>query len=283
MNPRVAPRTAIQIIFFLCRKSLPYAQSFLMSRPPRVPITAISFGGSYGRRVAASSGDARRAMAVVARRATGPPTGGRGALSARARAARGLRPETKTVDTSTGVLNFDTNSAVANCMKLLNTIPTGTSTVTRIGKRVALKAISIRGQVQAASAGTINKVSLLLIYIRTPNQAATLPAVTEILVTQNSSALTNRDNASKFQILRRWDFIINGNSTTPATGNEMHNLNEFINLGMKPSTWTSASTAGTIAEFEEGALILLSVGDQTNGATTTPVGAYSCRCYYQDA
>jgi len=180
-------------------------------------------------------------------------------------------------------MNFDTDSAVANCMKLLNTIPTGTSTVTRIGKRVTLKAISIRGNIQAASAGTINKVALVLIYIRTPNQAATLPAITEILVTQSSSSLTNRDNASKFQIVRRWDYIVTGNSTTPATGNEMYTIDEFINLGMKPSTWTSASTAGTIGEFEEGALVLLSLGSSANGATTTPVGGFGCRCYFQDA
>jgi len=189
--------------------------------------------------------------------------------------------ETKTVDTA-ATLNFDTDSAVANCMKLVNTIATGSASTQRIGKRVNLKAIAIRGQIYVGSATTIQRIALLLVYIRNPNQAATLPAVAEILATQSSLSLTNRDGASKFKIIRRWDFKMSGNQTTPATGLEIIAFDKFVSLKGLPSEWTNASTAGTIGEFEKGALILLSVGAAANGATTTPIANLNNRIYYVD-
>lgn len=190
-------------------------------------------------------------------------------------------PEKKTVDTNIG-LNFDTNSAVANSMKLLNTIPTGNSAITRNGKSVTLKAVAIHGVVSAASATLVQKCVLLLIYIRNPNQAATLPAWTEIMATQEASALTNRDNASKYKILRRWEIEISGNSTTPATGREQQVFNEYIPLHDMPSVWTAGDSTGVIADFVKGALILASLGNSANGATTTPTFSGNSRVYFSD-
>lgn len=226
----------------------------------------------------------QRTTTVSAARGMGnviPGTQARRAAYARG-ARRGLRLEPKTVDTTISMV-FDNNSAVATTMKLLNTIPTGSSAITRIGKRVNLKAVAIRGVIQAASATTIDSITMLLVYVRNNNQAATLPAWTEVLVSQSSTALTNRDNASKFKILRRWDWNVTGNSTTPSTGNEVIHVEEFVNLKLKPSTWTNASTAGTIAEFEEGSLLLMTVGDGANAATTTPTFDGFSRCYFVDA
>lgn len=191
-------------------------------------------------------------------------------------------PERKAVDSSS-TMNFDSNSAVANCMQLLNTIATGSASNQRIGKRVTLRAVMVRGRVAAQSATIYEKCVLMLVYIKTPNQAATLPAVNEILVSQSSNALTNRDNASKFRILRRWEWIVTGNSTAPATGQEQHAVEEYVRLPNLPSLWTNASTAGTIGEFVEGALILLSVGINANGATTTPAFTGNQRVYFSDA
>lgn len=164
----------------------------------------------------------------------------------------------------------------------MNTIPVAASPVGRVGKKVDLKCIAIRGNVVAASSGTVHKCALMLVWIRSPNQAATLPAWTEIQVSQGSSSLTNRDGAPKFKILRRWDFTVTGNSTTPATGNEERSFEEFINLRGKQSDWTNASVAGTIGEFEKGALLLMGTGSSVFGATNTPVGSFNCRLYFTD-
>jgi len=191
-------------------------------------------------------------------------------------------PERKAVDAAY-TMNFDTNSAVANCMQLLNTIATGSASNQRIGKRVTLRAVALRASIQAQSAGIYQKCVLLLIYIKNPNQAATLPAVNEILVSQSANAMTNRDNASKFRVLRRWEWEVIGNSTTPATGMEQQIVEEYVRIPNLPSLWTNASTAGTIGEFVEGALILLSVGTSANGATTTPSITGNSRLYFSDA
>jgi len=193
-------------------------------------------------------------------------------------------PERKAVDTSlAGGFNFDTNSAVGLVMKLLNTIPTGSASDQRIGKRVVMRAIQIRGRITASTATIASNISAILVYIKNPNQAATLPAVTEILVSQSSSSLSNRDNASKFRVLRRWDWCITGNITTPATGNEIKDFDEYVRLPNLPALWTNASTAGSIGEFVEGALVLLFVGDAANGPTTTPTFTGNTRLYFSDA
>lgn len=196
---------------------------------------------------------------------------------------RVAKGEVKTHDTAID-LEMDANSAVADCMKLLNEIPTGTSAITRIGKRVCLKAINIRGFITARTATTLTNVAILLIWIRTPNQSATLPAVTDILTTQNFISQTNRDNATKFKIVRRWNYSVIGNSTTPATGKETIPVDEYVPFkkGKYESVWTNASTTGAIGGFENGALILLTIGDTNNGETTTPDFLGTTRLYFED-
>lgn len=211
-----------------------------------------------------------------------PPMRAQQDRRARMQAVAGLRLEPKTVDAAPSSMRFSNDSAVANSMLLFNTIPTGTSSITRVGKRVNLKAVAIRGSINAASATTVEKCTLLLIYIRTPNQGAALPAWNTILASQSSNSLTNRDNASKFKIIRRWDFSVSGNSTTPQTSEENYVVEEFVKLGGLPSVWTNASTAGTIDEFEEGALILGTVGGSNYGATVTPLFSGSTRVYFED-
>lgn len=193
------------------------------------------------------------------------------------------RAEVKTVDTTVAG-NYDTDSAVANCLFLLNTVPQDASPTGRVGKRIRAKGLAIRGKISAASAGTFRLCRTLLIWVRNPNQAATLPAVTEILVSQNSTSLSNRDGASKFKVLRSWDHSVIGNSTTPATGQEQHEIDEYVDLSQRTlhSVWTNAGTAGTIGQFMEGALLLLTVGNAANGATTTPVGNFNTRFYFLD-
>lgn len=197
---------------------------------------------------------------------------------------RPLKPEVKTVDSLMNLMQFSTDSTVANCMLLLNTVPTGNSAITRIGKKVAAKAIQIRGTLLVSTATKADNVALMLVWIKTPNLAATLPAVTEILKTQHVASLTNRDNASKFKIVRRWNYVLTGNQTTPSTGTEEICIDEYVTL--KPSkyesVWSQGSVNGTIGEFEKGALILLCVGEEAYNATTTVTIYGNTRYFFVD-
>lgn len=194
----------------------------------------------------------------------------------------GMKVEVKTVDTTISGLRFSTDSLVANSLQLINTVPRDASPTGRIGKKISTVGVQIRLYVASASATIVDKGTVVLIWVKTPNQASTLPAWTEILTSQSAQALTNRDNSSKFKILRRWDFAFTGNTTTPATGNELQVHDEYVKLPGLKSMWTNASTAGTIGEFEKGALLLGTVGLFAYGATTTPLLSGFTRFYFKD-
>lgn len=199
------------------------------------------------------------------------------------RVNRGLKTEVKTVD-STIAMSFSNDGTVAQTMTLVNTIAQDASPTTRIGKKVMMTAIAIRGNAIVNTVLANARATLLLVYVRNNNQASTLPAWTEILVTQGSTALTNRDNASKFKILRRWDYKLIGDqdSTTPTTDN-LQLVEEFVKF-KKPleACWTTAGTAGTIGQFEKGSLLLISVGSIAQAAPA-PVFNGNTRVYFTDA
>lgn len=215
---------------------------------------------------------ARVAAARLERDLIGPVAGSR---------VRAMQDEKKTLDTAIA-MNFDSNSAVASCMTNLTVIPNGNTGITRMGKSVNLRAVAIRGQIEAASATVEEKVSLLLVLIKTPNAATTLPAVNEILLTQSANALTNRDNASKFRILRRWDYTVIGNSTTPATESTLFDIEEYVDLKGVEALYQQGTTSGAIGSQIKGCLILLAVGTKANGATTTPTMVGNARLYFSD-
>lgn len=204
--------------------------------------------------------------------------------SANYRANRGLKAEVKTLDAAF-TLRMTTDSAVANCIQLLNTIPQDASPTSRIGKKVMMTGVAIRGWVYANTTYITQKGTLLLIYVRNNNQAATLPAIAEILVSQSSNALTNRDNASKFKILRRWDYALSGDfDTTPGGDKAVYVIEEFVKFKSPlEACWTAAGTAGTIGQFEKGSLLLVSVGTQAEAGTAYALAVGNSRVYFNDA
>lgn len=199
------------------------------------------------------------------------------------RANRGTKTEVKTVDTAV-TLHYTVDGTVAQTMQLLNTIAQDASPTGRVGKKVTMTGVALRGTIFCGTALNVEKATTLLVYVRNNNQAATLPAWAEILVSQSNNALTNRDNASKFKIIRRWDHALIGDSdsatTTSAT---LIPFEEFIKF-KKPleACWTAAGTAGTIGQFEKGSLILCTVGSLTEAGTHVSFSGNS-RVYFTDA
>lgn len=200
------------------------------------------------------------------------------------RSNRGLKTEVKTVDTNISGFLASSDGAVATNMKLINTIPQDASPTSRIGKKVEMTGVAIRGTIYANTTLSMTHVTMLLVYVRNNNQAATLPAWNEILASQSPIALTNRDNASKFKILRRWDYKLIGDqdSTTP-TCDTMQIVEEFVKF-KKPleAVWTAAGTAGTIGQFEKGSLLLMIVGDETFASGEAALLYANTRVYFKD-
>lgn len=194
-----------------------------------------------------------------------------------------VREEMKTNDLGNTALEFSTDGSVANTQVLVNAIPQGTSSIQRVGKKVLMKALQIRGFINAGTTTIMEKVSVLLVYVRSNNQSTTPTVWADILTTQDNRSLTNRDNASKFKILRRWDYMVLGNSGTAGqqTSSSGFPFEEYV-VFKKPlvSQWTNASTTGEISHFEKGSLHLCCVGNGVTAGTTKPNFYFRTRLYF---
>lgn len=170
-------------------------------------------------------------------------------------------PATLTVDTTGDI-------------QLLATIAQGAAVTQRIGKKVMIRSIQLRGYAHAGTAGTYNTGAIILVYDRRPTGA--LPAVTDILVTANATAMNNDTNSGRFQILRRKDFLIIGNTTDYDNDKCVVQLDDFVTVNRK-SVFKAAGT-GAIGDIEEGAMYIVTVGIRGAGTTaSTAVMNYRTR------
>jgi len=176
---------------------------------------------------------------------------------------------------------FVLNTAAAPAAAVINQIAQGTSQLQRLGRRVQITGVHIRGRILQSTAGAVAVASLSLVHQLPPNNPTTMPPFTDLWVTQNQHSLRNVDNSDKLKIIRQLKFKLTGNSNTPATGEELHLLDEFIDLKSQGvvTEWTQANTSGTYADMEKGALMLYGLSD---AAANAPSFFVSVRVYFQD-
>lgn len=179
---------------------------------------------------------------------------------------RAAPQEVNYVDLGSVVYPFDTTGSIT----LIAQIAQGASVNQRIGKRAYYKSLLIRGIVYAGSTGTIADGAYLVVYDKRPTGA--LPAITDILTAISPHAFMNDNNTGRFEIIRRKDFNILGNSATPQTGQESVNVDEYIKLTRRPITFESAGT-GAIGDIDSGALYFVTVGNLVAGTTAPALTA----------
>ena len=167
--------------------------------------------------------------------------------------------EVNYVDLAAASYNADTTGS----LRLVATIAQGASVNQRIGKKAMYKSFLIRGLCRSGSTTTISDAGLMLVYDKRPTGA--LPLITDILTSVSTQAFMNDNNTGRFQVIRRWDKVLIGNSATPNTGSEAHNIDEFVKF-RQPITFESAGT-GAIGDIDMGAVYLLSFGNQLPGTT----------------
>lgn len=191
--------------------------------------------------------------------------------------------ETKTFNVVNIGMNFDTTSSKVDQIIHINPIPVGGSSQARIGKKISGTAVSIKGYVRCSPDTTYDKASLMLVWVRSPNLTA-LPDVTDILTGRTSNDHTNLDHASKYKILRRWDYNMIGSSSQPSTGLELQFIDEYIKLkeNKYETLWSNGNTDGSYPGIDKGALLLLSVGLNAFNEDSTPVFRGQTRFYFND-
>lgn len=174
--------------------------------------------------------------------------------------------ETGFVDTALAGYACDTTGSIT----LLNTVAQGASVNQRVGKKILLKSLQAHANLSAGTTATVNDCTVLIVYDKRPVGA--LPAITDVLNTVNSASFNNDANSGRFRILKRWDAVTVGNSTTPATGQEIIEGDFYLNLRDLPTTFKAAGT-GAIGDQEEGSLLLITCGSNVAGTTAATFAA----------
>lgn len=187
---------------------------------------------------------------------------------------RVLSKETGFVDLAQAAYACDTTGSIT----LLATVAQGSSVNQRVGKKAVWKSLQCRGTIQSNAATTTADSAVIVVYDKRPT--GTLPAITDVLVAANTAAMNNDANSGRFQILKRIDLQLIGNTTTPATGKEAFTADFFLDLKKRPVTFKAAGT-GAIADIEEGALYLITVGNIVAG-TAAAVAALAFRTRFID-
>lgn len=178
------------------------------------------------------------------------------------------------VDLASANYALDTTGSIT----LIATVPQGTSVSQRIGKKISLKSLQIRGSCFQSSGAAMNDVAFLIVYDKRPT--GSLPAITDVLVSANAIAFNNDNNSGRFVILKRVDMNLIGSGSTPATGREQQTIDAYVPLKGKMTVYKAAAT-GAIADIEEGALYLITVGSNVAGTSAATMQA-SFRTRYMD-
>lgn len=158
------------------------------------------------------------------------------------------------------------NAGAAGSIALIATIAQGAGQTQRIGKKATYKSLQVRGYVQNNTTATLNDVAICIVYDKEPT--GLMPNITDIFNQATAQSFLNDTNSDRFQIVRRWSHVLTGNSATPATGNEILDIDEYIDLKSRPVQFKAAAT-GAIGDIAVGALYLVCLGSSNPGTTAS--------------
>jgi len=173
--------------------------------------------------------------------------------------------------------------ATATGVILLNGVQAGTGFFNRVGARIEMKNLHIRGQLRQILTGIDSIARLLVVYDRQPRPDSGLPIIQDILqnrdqagtATTASCSEINLDNRDRFVILR--DMMYHTPSATYTAGvitnpesaagaDPTWVVNEFIKLKGLGTHYLSTADPVTIANISTGALYAFFVTSGTDSA-----------------
>jgi len=154
-------------------------------------------------------------------------------------------------------LKLDTTGSI----KLLNDIVAGVTNIDRIGNKIWLKSLQIRGMAYINTTANNVDCFFAIVYDKKPRGA--LPAISDIFYgpvvgTAIPHRLNNPDNEARFEILKREDFILTKTSDPAITV-------QFYLKIERPSVYKTDNNG---RNFEEGALYIVTGGDYPPGTSS---------------
>lgn len=181
------------------------------------------------------------------------------------------------------------------CIQNLARIQQGASISNRIGNKVALKSLRLRGTIQdtGASGAPPQQARFMIVYDRQVN--ASYPAVNNILSDALVSSVITPGNYlsslnpafyERYIVLCDKIFILGGINNAgglPSGPTEQKGfvIDEFIKLKGLETQYSTSSVGSPITDLNTGALYLIALGDIANGAESFYMDM-TCRLRYYD-
>lgn len=177
-------------------------------------------------------------------------------------ATRRSREEKKVVDVDPATYVADTTGTVT----LLNGTAAGTDFTDRIGRKIVMKSLFIRGLVNPVDAVTNHTLArMIVVYDMQTNGAA--PTVTDVLKSATSVSQLNMNNRDRFRVLLDKQFQIgkiDDTATQAAQGSPtIHQIKKYKRLNLDV---LYNGTTAAVASIATGSVYLITIGNQAAGA-----------------
>jgi len=202
----------------------------------------------------------------------------------RYRNARSARVEKKVVDINEATYAVENTGTQ---LALLNGCVAGSQNFNRIGRKICLKSLQIRGYFLATDFSTAQTFArMIVVYDKQSNGSA--PTFANIIQSQNIAGTTsslatdmvNLDNRDRFEIIRDKQVALAAlqNTATQAFSGAPTILyvEDYIKLGNRETVY-NAGTAGTVGDITSGALYVFFIASQANAAGVTYTGTFRLR------
>lgn len=210
--------------------------------------------------------------------------------------SRGFRPigrrNAKELKVADALANAERVSTTG-LYRLLNVPVLGTDFSNRIGRKILVKSLYIRGFVTSTAAANLTananappqQARLIIVWDMQPNGVTFGGA--DLLTSLAPQAMLNLNNRDRFKIVSDTTYEIGvyrdsnvATASIATTGQVIHPISKYIKLG-KIETVFNAGSAGVIADINSGALFAVWVGSNAAGANDA-TAFVSYRARFQD-
>lgn len=206
-------------------------------------------------------------------------------------ASRGYTPNTvekKLYDVAPGTVAVSTTGSFT----LLCVPQLGTDMMARIGRKIVMKSVYIRGRINTDGADNLNLTQVSCQHVRMvifvdfqPNGNA--PATTDLLTTASPAAHLNINNRDRFKVLVDKEWVLDPwVYTTTATqaiitgANQVKLIRKYKKLNQE--VIFNGVNGGTISDIVTGALYVFFIGDKALGTGTDAAATVSTRVRFVD-
>jgi len=185
--------------------------------------------------------------------------------------------ELKTIDVDPATYAGNTTPDIT----LLNGVATGTDFTQRIGRKIVMKSLYLRGYVESKDTTTTNCLwRTLIVYDNQSNGAA--PIITDILKSSNVTSHVNLDNRDRFKILFDREFALAPIDTTATQSYcgapTILKFKKYLRLNHEVLFNGTAATVGSIAT---GSIYMVNFSDVA--AATGGSAVIATRIRFSDA